>query len=443
MFGDEIVLIFYRDFMRHIFYTIFFVGLFGNNAFSQSWIKATPFPNPENSSVVSPNYPIIKRMLAYNGNLYVGGSFNTIGGIVAHGIAKWNGANWSTVGSANLLTDDMINDIINYENKVYFSTNKAIYSYDGTVVSEVKSWNYNCSNADQNDLHVFQNKLYFSSTCTDTIFIFNGISFTEFLDPSPTTNIYSMEDFQNSLYVGTDNGVFKLNSGDVWEDVSGLYNSPPLITDLEEYNGKLVVAGLFESIGGVANGGFQIAQYDGLNWTNFPSVELGYYTPGWYFIMDDIYPISTNSLKIYGGYLYLFGSIGVGAARFNGSSWEILGDNSFNSVHCFEIFNNSLFIGGDFIFDSGWALAKLSSALILEENKNETAINIYPNPTSGSITITSSEEWNNEKFEVYDQSGRKLLAGIISSAQNTIQLPFASGMYYLKIRDEVVKVLKE
>jgi hypothetical protein len=32
-------------------------------------------------------------------NLYVGGEFTTAGGLVANGIAKWNGSDWSTLGS--------------------------------------------------------------------------------------------------------------------------------------------------------------------------------------------------------------------------------------------------------------------------------------------------------------------------------------------------------
>src|SRR5882762_2352853 len=33
------------------------------------------------------------------GNLYVGGFFTTVGGVSANCIAKWDGANWSALGS--------------------------------------------------------------------------------------------------------------------------------------------------------------------------------------------------------------------------------------------------------------------------------------------------------------------------------------------------------
>ena len=34
-----------------------------------------------------------------SGNLYIGGSFTVAGGVIANGIAKWNGSSWSALGS--------------------------------------------------------------------------------------------------------------------------------------------------------------------------------------------------------------------------------------------------------------------------------------------------------------------------------------------------------
>ena len=33
------------------------------------------------------------------GNLYIGGNFNIVGDVIANGIAKWDGTNWSALGS--------------------------------------------------------------------------------------------------------------------------------------------------------------------------------------------------------------------------------------------------------------------------------------------------------------------------------------------------------
>lgn len=71
------------------------------------------------------------------------------------------------------------------------------------------------------------------------------------------------------------------------------------------------------------------------------------------------------------------------------------------------------------------------------------SIKVFPNPASGFVTIESIEPWNNESFEIYDQSGRKLLSGLLSGAQNTVQLPFESGIYFLKIRNDVLKIIEQ
>ncbi|MCE2712958.1 MAG: T9SS type A sorting domain-containing protein, partial [Cryomorphaceae bacterium] len=90
------------------------------------------------------------------------------------------------------------------------------------------------------------------------------------------------------------------------------------------------------------------------------------------------------------------------------------------------------------IFDGFFSVASLE-----EMAKKHSSLKVYPNPSSGSFTIESAEQWHDEVYELYDQSGRKLLSGVLSGTQSTIQLPFGSGLYYLKIRDEVVKVVKE
>lgn len=42
----------------------------------------------------------VTAMVAYNGELVIGGSFLTVDGFTVHGLAKWNGTSWSKVGSS-------------------------------------------------------------------------------------------------------------------------------------------------------------------------------------------------------------------------------------------------------------------------------------------------------------------------------------------------------
>ena len=41
----------------------------------------------------------VVALVAYDGNLYAGGKFRSIGGVMANNIAKWDGTSWSALGS--------------------------------------------------------------------------------------------------------------------------------------------------------------------------------------------------------------------------------------------------------------------------------------------------------------------------------------------------------
>ena len=53
----------------------------------------------------------VVEALAHDGtNLYAGGSFTTAGGVAASLVAKWDGANWSPLGSG--ITGNLVRDIL-------------------------------------------------------------------------------------------------------------------------------------------------------------------------------------------------------------------------------------------------------------------------------------------------------------------------------------------
>ena len=57
---------------------------------SQSWVSATTYANPWGG---------VNDIEVHNGDIYIGGSFDQVGGIVANRVAKWDGDAWSTVGN--------------------------------------------------------------------------------------------------------------------------------------------------------------------------------------------------------------------------------------------------------------------------------------------------------------------------------------------------------
>ncbi len=61
-------------------------------------------------------------------------------------------------------------------------------------------------------------------------------------------------------------------------------------------------------------------------------------------------------------------------------------------------------------------------------------LKVYPNPTTGKITVTGLQSHGNTTMAVYDATGRKIHAQTISSATAEIDLTgTASGIYHLKV----------
>src|SRR5262249_31103100 len=67
-------------------------GLPPKPAFSDAnWVGVGDLPGP--------NDAVLAAVLDSSGNLYIGGDFTRVGDVAANRIAKWNGSNWSELGS--------------------------------------------------------------------------------------------------------------------------------------------------------------------------------------------------------------------------------------------------------------------------------------------------------------------------------------------------------
>jgi hypothetical protein len=89
----------------------------------------------------------------------------------------------------------------------------------------------------------------------------------------------------------------------------------------------------------------------------------------------------------------------------------------------------------------------VSSCTGVESKTNGSAIAVYPNPTSGAITVEFAG--NDEKvLEVTDLTGRVILSEKTNLGKYTINLTgYANGVYFIKIKtgevNQVIKVVKQ
>ncbi len=321
--------------------------------------------------------------------LYVGGSFDVVGGMEASDIAKWDGTNWTTLGSgmdqavfALAVFDDGTGEALyaggNFNTSGGVTTN-GIAKWDGTVWSALGSG----------------------------MFI-NGVNALAVFDDGGGDALYAGGNFSASGGVTTNN-IAKWD-GSSWSALAGGTNSQvKALKVFDDGGGKaLFIAGGFSTVNGMAAA--RIAKWDGSSWsplgsganlfgqTIFRALEVfddgggdALYAGGDFTNADGTpankvakwngtnwsalglgidTPFGVNALQTFddgtGDSLYaagFFTTAGGGAANYiakwNGSSWSPLGSGLNFTSHALEVFNdgggNALFVGGQFqsAFESG------------------------------------------------------------------------------------------
>jgi len=84
------------------------------------------------------------------------------------------------------------------------------------------------------------------------------------------------------------------------------------------------------------------------------------------------------------------------------------------------------------------------SNIEFSEERLITSLRVYPNPVNGQLRIKNEELREGSIIKIYDISGKLILTyALLMSEENVIDVSsLASGMYYLKIGNEMVKIIK-
>jgi len=103
--------------------------------------------------------------------------------------------------------------------------------------------------------------------------------------------------------------------------------------------------------------------------------------------------------------------------------------------------------------NDGWYLDEIyvynCSLLSVDNIQKNSLIKVFPNPTSGIITIENAKKLNLKNAEIYSVSGQKLQSFIMDkSVKNTIDISsLAKGVYILKVNSDnessTVKIIKK
>lgn len=142
-------------------------------------------------------------------------------------------------------------------------------------------------------------------------------------------------------------------NGFFWQDLSTFVAGPEsYITSVEWYKDKLYAGGFFDTVF-FSSSRTGLMMLDGKKWLNAAPRRI-----------DDQNPVRINALKVFDGVLYAAGGFvridttrANGMAKFNGVKWEVVdgfeAGGYVGHAQTLEIFNDSLFVGGNYIRSFG------------------------------------------------------------------------------------------
>lgn len=429
--------------MKSKLYIFLLLAFFGLSSNAQTWSALET--GLDNS---------VWALAVYNGELYVGGDFNTAGNNFAKSIAKWNGTTWSTVGAA-MWSPGSIAALAVYNGELYAGgsftlsggISVRIAKWDGTNWSEVGTG----MNSSVTALVVYNGELYAGGSFTiaggnpaNRIAKWNGTAWSAVgtgMLGNNTSAVWALAVYNGELYAGGKFNTAGGNSanriakwdGSAWSGLGTGITVPQGIPDnssvsaLAVYNSELYVGGDFYNVGGNQVG--NIAKWDGSTWPT-SGMGLGLNTP-------------VYSLAAYNGELFVGGTFTIAGgnpanriAKWNGSAWSALGTGINSTVSSFAVYNAELYVGGAFSTAGGNPankIAKYSSPSGIIEDLTNNQISFFPNPTSGQVKIISSG--NIDEIKITDLLGQVIYQKRPNEKSLSLQLD-NQGIYFITLMSE-------
>lgn len=251
------------------------------------------------------------------GSLYVGGSFKMAGSVPANYIAKWNGTNWSALGSG---LNSTVSALTVLGNDLYVGGNFTLAG--GISANRIAKWDGSSWSA-----------------------LGSGINSAPLALAAMGGEIYAGGSFTNAGGI-TVNRVAKW-TGSNWVGLGSGVNNP--VYTLLASGSNIYAGGWFTTAGGVpAN---RIARWDGTTW--WP-LGLG--------LNSDV-----TSLAASGAHIYVAGNFtnagGIAAnriARWDGTNWSALGSGVDGNARAVAVSGGVVYVGGDFLSAGDWSASRIA-----------------------------------------------------------------------------------
>jgi len=292
------------------------------------WVSLNSLPGTEQ--------PVRALLADGSGSLYIGGYFTAAGAVVANGIAKWDGSQWSALGSG-MGGDD---DIVRVEALALSGTDLYVGGHfttaDGVPANHIAKWDGNNWSA------------LGSGMAGDYYLVVNALAVIG-------TNLYAGGRFTTAGGVAATN-IAKWN-GNAWSalgfGVDGAFPGYIASVNALVVSGNILyVGGNFTTAGGISAN--YVARWNGSSWSPLGSGMGALST--WAPQVSALAVIGTDLYA--GGNFHTADGITVNCiAKWNGYSWTTLGSgtggNTSDWVSALAVVGTDLYVGGEFTSPSG------------------------------------------------------------------------------------------
>ncbi len=231
-----------------------------------------------------------------------------------------------------------------------------------------------------------------------------------------TTDVRAIAAINNTLFVGTNGtGIYKSDDyGATWVAINNGLNGALNFRAMES-KGNTLFAG-----GPTGTGVFRSLDF-GANWTLL----------GGGLASGSFRGFASNSQLIVAG---SFGN-GVFYSTDNGDNWTTI-NTGLTDLTIFDLELNDNYIiastntQGVFRFP----LSTLNLSIDISDFDGKSTVSIYPNPTANQINVNTNLELIGSVYNVYDNTGKSVLTGKITSEKTIIGLEnLVAGIYFIQV----------
>jgi hypothetical protein len=288
---------------------------------------------------------VFSMVFDVNANLYVGGQFDTAGGVPANNVARWNGSAWSAVGNG---VDGIVWDLTANGTNIFAVG--MFQTASGKTVNNIARWNGTSWSAlggglpgvDLSHVVIHDGLVYTGGAFTSSVWVWNGTSWS-FLEDLADGGILTVAQGNASIYLGGGftsvagvpaRGIAQWN-GVNWSALGvGVHSVSAIAVD-----GPFVyVVGEFPD----GSGGFDthIARWNGSSWTTLgaPVDPNGAYQLA----------AAAGNLYVGGGFSSIDGVPANNLARWSGGAWTAIGSGVNGQVYSLDVRGSELYVAGSF-----------------------------------------------------------------------------------------------